>query len=90
MSALDISQQISEKILSLQEALLSQHSQLPTLLREIWQTLKANPNCVTILTEEEVGVIVNGLKRQTATEIATVAIKNSKTKAIKNISVTDL
>lgn len=86
---MDISTQIKEKILSLQSALLSSHPTMPTLLREIHQTLKANPDCVTLLTEEEIGTIVNGLKKQTATEIATTALK-SKTKAIKNMTLADL
>jgi hypothetical protein len=86
---MNLQEQVSEKILSLQSALLSQHPQLPILLREIHITLKENPDCVTLLTDEEVGVIVNGLKKQTATEIATVALK-SKTKSLKTIGLEDL
>ena len=89
MSAMNLSEQISEKILALDEALQAQHPTMASLLQEIWKTLKANPDCVTLLTEEEIGVIVNGLKRQTATEIATVALK-SKTKSLKSIGVSDL
>ena len=87
---MNISEQIKEKILSLESALASQHPTFPVLLREIHQTLKQNPDCVTLLTDEEIGVIVNGLKRQTSTEIATVAIKNSKTKSVKSIGLLDL
>lgn len=86
---MNLQEQITEKILQLQSQLLSQHPQLPKLLSEIHQTLKENPDCVTLLSDEEVGVIVNGLKKQTATEIATTALK-SKTKSIKNISLEDL
>jgi hypothetical protein len=86
---MNLQEQVTEKILSLQSALLSQHPQLPILLREIHTTLKENPDCVTLLTDEEVGVIVNGLKKQTATEIATVALK-SKTKSLKTIGLEDL
>ena len=86
---MNLSEQISEKILSLNNALESKHPSMPSLLQEIWKNLKANPDCVTLLTEEEIGVIVNGLKRQTATEIATVALK-SKTKSLKSLSVSDL
>jgi len=85
---MNISEQISEKVLSLEQALLSQHPQMPALLREIWQTLKANPDCVTLMEEEQIGVIVNGLKRQTATEIATVALKSKK--SVKSIGISDL
>ena len=86
---MNLSEQIKEKVLSLQEALLSQHPTMPTLLRDIWQTLKANPEQVTLLEEEDIGVIVNGLKQQTKTEIATVALK-TKTKSIKQLSLADL
>lgn len=86
---MNLSEQLSEKILSLNNALESQHPSMPSLLQEIWKNLKANPDCVTLLTEEEIGVIVNGLKKQTATEIATVALK-SKTKSLKSLGVADL
>lgn len=86
---MNIQEQIKEKILSLESALLSQHPSMPTLLREIHQTLKANPDCVTLLENEEIGVIVNGLKKQTATEIATAAIK-TKSKSLKAITLDDL
>lgn len=80
---------IKEQIESLNQALLSQHPQMPSLLRDIWKTLKANPDQVTLLEEEEIGIIVNGLKKQTATEIATNALK-TKTKSIKSLSLADL
>lgn len=86
---MNLSEQIKEKVLSLQTALLEQHPTMPGLLREIWQTLKANPEQVTLLEEEEIGVIVNGLKQQTKTEIATTALK-TKTKSIKQLTLTDL
>lgn len=88
---MNLSEQIKEKILSLQDSLLTQHPQMPTLLREIWKTLKENPDQVTLLSEEDIGVIVNGLKKQTNTEIVTAALKNkSNTKALKSISLADL
>lgn len=86
---MNITEQIKEKIASLNSALLSQHPTMPSLLREIHSTLKANPDCVTLLEEEEIGVIVNGLKRQTATEISTAALKSPK-KSIKSIGLADL
>lgn len=86
---MDISQQIKEKVLSLQDALLQQHPTMPTLLREIHQTLRANPDVVTLLSDTEVGVIVNGLKAQTKTEIVTAALKTSK-KAVKSMTLADL
>jgi restriction endonuclease S subunit len=86
---MDISTQIKEKIASLQEQLLSQHPQMPTLLREIHATLKSYPEQVTLLSEEEICTIVSGLKKQTATEIATTALKSNK-KSIKSMTLADL
>lgn len=86
---MNLNEQIKEKILSLESALQSQHPTMPSLLQEIWKTLKANPDCVTLLTEEEIGVVVNGLKQQTRTEIATTALK-SKSKSLKSIGIADL
>jgi len=86
---MNLSEQIKEKVLALNTALLSQHPTMPTLLREIWQNLKANPEQATLLEEEDIGVIVNGLKQQTKTEIATTALK-TKTKSIKQLSLADL
>jgi hypothetical protein len=86
---MNLQEQITEKILTLQTQLLSQHPLMPTLLAEIHSTLRDNPDCVTLLTEEEIGVIVNGLSKQTATEIATTALK-SKSKSLKQLSLDDL
>ena len=82
-------QELKAKIASLQEALLSQHPMMPRLLQEIHKTLREYPENVTLLTDEEVGVIVRGLKQQTNTEIATAAIKN-KSKSVKSITLADL
>lgn len=88
---MDIATQIKEKILSLQTALLEQHPIMPALLRDIHSNLKANPDVVTLLTEEEICIIVNGLERQTNTFIAaSVVASKSKTKSAKNITLEDL
>lgn len=89
MSSSNLSFDIKEKILSLDSALKTQHPTMSSLLREIWQTLKANPDQVTLLEEEDIGIIVSGLKKQTATEIVTAALK-SKTKSVKSMSLADL
>jgi hypothetical protein len=87
---MNLSEQISEKILSLESALLTQNPTMPTLLNDIWKTLKENPDNVTLLSEQEIGVIVNGLKRQTSTEIATAALKSATKKSAKSITLSDL
>ena len=86
---MDLSTQIKEKIESLNQALLSQHPTMSGLLREVWKAVKENPEQATLLSEAEICTIVNGLKKQTATEIATAALK-SKTKSLKSLSLADL
>lgn len=86
---MNIAEQLQESVLSLQNALLAAHPTMPTLLQTIHRQLKSDPTLCTILSEEEVGVIVSGLKRQTLTTIATSTSK-SKTKTIKSIGISDL
>ena len=82
-------EQITEKLLSLQTALVSAHPQLPVLLREIHTTLRKDPDIVTALTDEQIAVVISALKQQTATEIVT-SPKKTSTKALKNITALDL
>lgn len=84
-------EQMTEKLLSLQNALLQAHPQIPSLLREIHTTLRKDPDIVTALSDEQIAVVVAALKRQTATEIITSATKKTgTTKALKNIGLIDL
>lgn len=71
--------EIKEKIAKLQETILASHPTLPVLLRQIHTQLRTDPELVSCLEEEEIGIIVNGLKKQTNTEIATAATKKSGT-----------
>lgn len=86
----NLSYEISEAIADLSDKLLSQHPEMPHLLRKIHQTLKANPECVTLLSEEQIGIIVNGLSKQTQTTIATTISSSKKGKSIKSIGISDL
>lgn len=86
---MNLTEQIKCAVGELQTALLEQHPKMPTLLHEIWKTLKENPEQVTILEEPEIAIIVSGLKKQTSTEIAMAAIK-SKSKGVKNLGLADL
>jgi hypothetical protein len=85
-------EQIKEKILSLQNALLESNPRMPVLLQEIHRTLKNDPAIVTLLQEDEIAVIVSGLKVQTSTVIATTAVKGSVAgrKSLSKVSVDDL
>jgi len=84
-------EQFQSKVLEIQEALLSAHPKLPILLAEIHKTLKADPANVTLLSEDEIGILVQGLEAQTKVEImATMSSKTKAGKALKNISAMDI
>ena len=76
------------KISSLQNAILSAHPTMPILLREIHTILKNDPSNVTLLSEEDIAILVSGLKQQTKTEITQAAMK--KKTSLKNVSLGDL
>lgn len=79
--------EIREKLASLEAALLEGTPNMPTLLRDIHRSLKVDPDVVTILSESECSILVRGLKKQTATEIAVNAIKKKSGKAQKSMQV---
>ena len=72
---------VREKVAELSGLLLSKHPKMPVLLREIHTALRAQPENVTLLSEEEISVIVNGLKIQTGVEFAQSATKGSGAKS---------
>lgn len=75
--------EVKSKITELNGMLLAAHPTMPVLLREIHNHLRRDPELVTIISEEEIGVIVNGLKQQTKTALVTQAVKTTKTTAGK-------
>lgn len=79
---------IKMKIAELSELILSAHPRMPMLLREIHTILKSDPDNVTLLSEEDIGIIVSGLKKQTATVI-TAGVLSKKTK-LKDTQLADL
>lgn len=82
--------EVREKLASLEEALLAGTPNMAVLLRDIHRTLKADSDVVTLLSEEECSILVRGLKKQTATEIATKAVKKGTKKAMSKMTVSDL
>jgi hypothetical protein len=86
--ATQTAESIAMKIAELQEVILGAHPRMPMLLREIHGILKADPDCVTLLSEEDIGTIVSGLKKQTMTEITAATLK--KKTSLKNTSLADL
>jgi CTP:molybdopterin cytidylyltransferase MocA len=83
-------EQIEEKVATLQEQLLANHPGMPVLLRDIHNRLKADPDVVTLLSEEAVGIIVSGLQKQTQTVILNATMKKGTGKALKKTTVADL
>lgn len=89
MAELTAGQQIQEQIAQLKEALIASNPGMPTMLRTIHKALQADKDIVTLLTPEEVGILVSGLMKQTNTVIATAATKKT-TKSLKGITLGDL
>ena len=81
---------ISIKIQELYDAVQKTLPNMPTLLRDIHSNLKQDPELVTLLSPEEVSIIVSGLSKQTQTTITTSILSGSKGKALKKISVDDI
>lgn len=79
--------EIKEQIEQLKNQLLTSHPLIPTLLRTIHRQLKADPEVVTLLDEEEIRVVVNGL--QFVTKIKLVEVAAPKKKSLKNMSLDD-
>ncbi len=86
---MSLSIQLQQQVAELEQAILSAHPTLPTLLQQIHRNLKADPEAVTLLSEEQIGVIVNGLSRQTQTAIATSISTKKSGKASSKLTLDD-
>ncbi|RLE97816.1 MAG: hypothetical protein DRJ63_08590 [Thermoprotei archaeon] len=82
--------EIKEKLANLEQALLEASPNMATKLRDIHRNLKADESLVSLLSEEECSVLVRGLKKQTATEIATSVVKRKPKKAMAKMTLADL
>jgi hypothetical protein len=83
--------QLREKLLSLQTAILEANPRMPLLLRDIHHMMAQDPHCVTVLTPEEISIVTSGLAKQTNTVITAKAIKSAGTKkAASKIGLMDL
>lgn len=81
---------VREKILSLKSSLDQSLPDFPHLLRQIHTNLREDPSIVTDLSEDEISIIVNGLKKQTGIAIVGTAAKKSSKKAVAKLSLDDL
>lgn len=73
---------LQEKVAELSAALLARHPSMPSLLREIHTTLSKYPEQVTLMSEEDVHTVVEGLKVQTGVEFAATVTKPSASKSL--------
>lgn len=75
----------------LEQALNERVPGFANILREIHMKLKKDPATVTLLTDEEIGLIVSGLERHTnVTIVAPAAVKSAKKAAKLPVSALDL
>jgi hypothetical protein len=75
------------KMNSLAEAIHTQHPTMPVLLMQIHKQLRTDPELVTTLDEDAIGVIVRGLQIQTRTELVAEATKTTKKKKNPAVSL---
>lgn len=82
---------LKEKCAELQNLLLAKHPRMPVLLREIHTALRQQPENVTLLSEEDIAIVVSGLKVQTGVEFAASVTKGAGQKSalakIKSLGV---
>lgn len=78
------------KMNKLAEAIHTKHPTMPVLLMQIHKQLRADPELVTTLDEDAIGIIVTGLQIQTKTELVTTVVKESRSKAKKIAISTDM
>lgn len=74
---------ILQKIEELRISLHEVHPNMPNLLHDIWKQLKETPDCVTLLKPEQMGVIIQGLERQTNIKLTESISKPKGTKKSK-------
>lgn len=66
------------KIAELETKLVADHPEFRTLLRDIHKQMLADPEVVTVLTDEEIGIVCSGLSKQTQQTIVAAASKSKK------------
>ena len=81
---------MSLKIAELGASVQAKLPNMPTILRDIHTILKNDHELVSVLSPEQIGVIVSGLSLQTQTTITTSVLSGGKGKSLKKISVDDI
>lgn len=81
--------ELATQLNTLEQALLAAHPSMPTLLRQIHAGLLKNPAAIHALDDEQISIIISGLKSYTATEIIAKAPAKKKP-AKETLSLDDL
>jgi len=84
---------LENKILQLQEAVQNRLPGMSGMLQEIWNALKKQPENVTLLSEDNIQIIVSGLEVQTNNKLVEVLSKPKKNGAsakLKNLNADDI
>ena len=81
--------ELASQLDMLEQALLSAHPSMPTLLRQIHAGLLKNPAAIHSLDDDQIATLISGLKSYTATEIIAKAPAKKKP-AKENLTLDDL
>ena len=87
---MNLAEQVQEKLIEMEEVLNNNTPGLPTLLRTVHTLLKKDPEVVTLLSESDCNILVEGLKEHTKIELATKAMKSKPKTSLKSTSLSDL
>ena len=81
--------ELASQLDTLEQALLAAHPSMPTLLRQIHAGLLKNPAAIHSLDDDQIAILISGLKSYTATEIIAKAPAKKKP-AKENLTLDDL
>ena len=77
MAAMTPVEQVREQIAQLENALKENHPQMPLLLKQLNKQLREDAAVVTMLDDEEIGILVSGCLRQAQVTISTAKTKKT-------------
>ena len=81
---------VANNIASLDAAIKENHPSMPRLLQDIWATLNKYPEQVTLLSEDEIEIVVSGLEKLVDTDLAAITIKSATSTKKSKVPVTAL
>ena len=84
--------ELAAKLQELEQALLAEHPQMPTLLRQIHAGLLQNPAAIHSLNDDQIALVIKGLTQYTNTEIvaSTKPKASAAKKALSKVTADDL